>query len=350
MGDIYLIRHAEAEGNRYRRIHGWYDSNVTKNGLRQIEALGRRFDGVPLAAVYASGLCRTRRTAAVLAASRNLAVQDDLRFRKIGLGVWEDRPFGELSQEEPEQLRDFTDRPDRWRAEGAETFRECTDRFLAALRALAEAHTGESIAVVTHGMALRAALQALFPDHPAGHSDNTAVTHLTWDGTFHLDYSDDNSHLSEEISTLARQRWWRTSARGGDRNLWFLPFEGEIDWYLRLADDAVPVAPMAAIFFAMLGKEPVGLLQLDPQAGQEDGAGTVDYLGLAPKYRGQGLGAQLVGCAVSYYRGLGRETLRLNLPERYARAAHFLAEEGFRPAGAFLEKDLCVPCAEFPGE
>ena len=277
-------------------------------------------------------------------------MQDDLRFREIGLGVWEDRPFGELSQEEPEQLRDFTDRPDRWRAEGAETFRECTDRFLAALRALAEAHTGESIAVVTHGMALRAALQALFPDHPAGHSDNTAVTHLTWDGTFHLDYADDNSHLSEEISTLARQRWWRTSARGGDRNLWFLPFEGEIDWYLRLADDAVPVAPMAAIFFAMLGKEPVGLLQLDPQAGQEDGAGTVDYLGLAPKYRGQGLGAQLVGCAVSYYRGLGRETLRLNLPERYARAAHFLAEEGFRPAGAFLEKDLRVPCAEFPGE
>ena len=29
MTTIYLIRHAEAEGNLYRRIHGWYDSLIT---------------------------------------------------------------------------------------------------------------------------------------------------------------------------------------------------------------------------------------------------------------------------------------------------------------------------------
>ena len=34
MTTIYLIRHAEAEGNLYRRIHGWYDALITENGFR----------------------------------------------------------------------------------------------------------------------------------------------------------------------------------------------------------------------------------------------------------------------------------------------------------------------------
>ena len=33
MTTIYLIRHAEAEGNLHRRIHGWYDALVTDNGF-----------------------------------------------------------------------------------------------------------------------------------------------------------------------------------------------------------------------------------------------------------------------------------------------------------------------------
>ena len=43
MTTVYLVRHAEAEGNTYRRIHGQYNSLITQNGLRQIEALRARF-------------------------------------------------------------------------------------------------------------------------------------------------------------------------------------------------------------------------------------------------------------------------------------------------------------------
>ena len=38
MTTIYLIRHAEAEGNLYRRAHGWYNSTITDRGYRQIAA------------------------------------------------------------------------------------------------------------------------------------------------------------------------------------------------------------------------------------------------------------------------------------------------------------------------
>ena len=59
MTRIYIVRHAEAEGNLYRRIHGQYDSLVTPLGYRQIEALSRRFQDIPVDAVYSSDLYRT---------------------------------------------------------------------------------------------------------------------------------------------------------------------------------------------------------------------------------------------------------------------------------------------------
>ena len=38
MTTVYMVRHAEAEGNLYRRVHGWYNSLITDNGYRQIAA------------------------------------------------------------------------------------------------------------------------------------------------------------------------------------------------------------------------------------------------------------------------------------------------------------------------
>ena len=52
MTTIYLIRHAEAEGNLYRRAHGWYNSTITDRGYRQIAALTKRFTDTKFDAVY----------------------------------------------------------------------------------------------------------------------------------------------------------------------------------------------------------------------------------------------------------------------------------------------------------
>ena len=63
MTTVYFVRHAEAEGNTYRRMHGQYNSLITENGVRQIEALRARFEDIPVDACYASDLYRTCRTA-----------------------------------------------------------------------------------------------------------------------------------------------------------------------------------------------------------------------------------------------------------------------------------------------
>ena len=44
MTTIYLVRHAEAEGNLYRLVQGHFNGFITKRGYEQIRALRRRFE------------------------------------------------------------------------------------------------------------------------------------------------------------------------------------------------------------------------------------------------------------------------------------------------------------------
>ena len=55
----------------------------------------------------------------------------------------------------------FSRRLDLWRAEGAETAQQLVDRFVPALRRIAEAHDGGTVAVFSHGAALRIVLGVL---------------------------------------------------------------------------------------------------------------------------------------------------------------------------------------------
>ncbi len=224
MTDLYLIRHAEAEGNVFRRLQGQYDSMITANGMRQIAALAARFRDIPVDAVYSSDLTRTCTTAGALCAPKGLPLHRERRLREIGCGVWENTPFAEFARRDPKSSYDFSHHPTTWRAEGSEPFAVYTGRFLQALREIAERHAGQTVALFSHGMVLRGSLQTLFfpeDENAVQHCENTAVTHVIYEnGAFRLDYLNDDSHITPEISTVGRQKWWR----GGDHNdfnMWY---------------------------------------------------------------------------------------------------------------------------------
>lgn len=88
MTRIYLIRHAEAEGNLYRIAHGHEEGLITDyRGPRQIRALAQRFRDIPVDAVYASDLIRTQTTAQAISMPKGLPLHPDPAFREIGMGV-----------------------------------------------------------------------------------------------------------------------------------------------------------------------------------------------------------------------------------------------------------------------
>ena len=120
MTTIYLIRHAEADGNLYRRAHGWYDSVITDRGYRQIAALSKRFASTHFDAVYSSDRRRTMTTALSVYKTHGLPLVTTPRVREIGIGVWEDHPWAELERTDGEQLERFNTDAAHWHVAGGE--------------------------------------------------------------------------------------------------------------------------------------------------------------------------------------------------------------------------------------
>ena len=346
MTHIYLVRHAEAEGNLYRIAQGQGNSNLTDRGWRQVQALERRFADIQIDAVYASDLYRTCATASAIYKPKGLVLHRSRELREICVGVWEHRSWGEVYRRWPEEMEHFTNRPDLWRLEGAEDPLEARGRVLAAIRKIAAQHTGETVAVFSHGYVLRMLLSYLqgysleeLGRTPTG--DNTAVSLLEAEGdALRVVFRDDNSHLQ-----LLGEKGKRP--RGLEPGLWFAP--------LRLPEQAEVFCALASSLWqrsfdrtrlledggrretllGYLGEEPVGVLQLDAASGW------ISILGIRPDCRRRGFGVQLIGQAVQQTRAAGGGKIFAALPEN-GEARSFLEEYGFHPAtdGAFVEKNI----------
>lgn len=336
MTKIYLIRHAEAEGNLYRIAQGQDNSALTDRGWRQVRALERRFADVPIDAVYASDLYRTCATASAIYKPRGLPLYRRPELREICVGVWERRTWGEIYRRWPEEMRLFRQQPYSWRMEGAETAEELVGRVLNALRRIAAENEGKAVAVFCHGYAIRLALACLqdIPPERVGETptgDNTAVSLLEWEGgALRVVFRDDNSHL-KTAEFLAGEKVQKR-ANGLEPGLWYQP--------LALPEQEALLTELAGACFrpsllaeggtvlaAYRGEEPVGLLQMGPEAGQ------LALLCVREDCRSRGYGTQLIGQAVQRTRTQGGGTLWAALPAD-SQAGRFLTDQGFRPGGA----------------
>ena len=379
MTHIYLIRHGEAEGNIYRRAHGHYDGRITARGLRQVDALAERFKDIRLDALYSSDLSRTQATAGAITRYHDLELNLEPRLREVAMGNWEDIPWGDLSHEFPEQMEYFNNDPARWRIPGGESFGALRKRMRGIITDLAQKHPGQAIACVSHGMIIRSLVSELLGVQSeeidkVPHGDNTSVTLLEAEGgELRVVYYNDNSHLPEELSTFARQSWWREKGSHDSGNLRFEPLDPvkEDKLYAKLYGEtwrAVhgslegfsprPYVATAqrharqhpgAIVKALRGDEVVGVTELDIDRGTRENYGWISLCYVAEEYRRCRYGVQLLGHAVSVFRGLGRRTLRLTCFEGNHSAIAFYEEYGFKTIGKtpgvlgdllLMEKDL----------
>jgi len=370
MTKIYVIRHAEAEGNLYRIAQGQYDSLITDRGYQQVAALEKRFENIHVDAVYSSDLYRTCVTAGAVYIPRRLPLRRRKDLREICVGNWEQKTWGEIVRTDPEQMANFSLHLDRWQVEGAETPEQVRDRVLAAVREIAAENDGKTVAVFSHGCAIRILLATLqgyaisqVGETPLG--SNTAVSLLEADGAeLRVVFRDDVSHLTEEIT---RKRTGKRP-RPLDPGLYFEPVRlpEQWDWLLKLAAEAWADSGESRLLNqeVMLGENRltlagtldggtiVGLLQLDLEREADRKRGWISLCYIARDSRKQGYGVQLLGQAVQHFRPLGRETLCVALrPE----AERFFREYGFHPTGEtmadgrqVLEKDIAFhPLPDF---
>lgn len=296
---IYLVRHAEAEGNLFRVAHGQYNSTITPQGYRQLAFLRRRFRDIHLDAVYGSDLIRAQTTASALYISHGLTFRPMPLLREVCLGVWEQMTWAEIQRADREMYTNFNNRPHLWRVEGGETFSQVRARTLDGIRQIARENPGKVVAATSHGAALRTLLAALqgFSLEEMGrtpHGDNTAVSLLeVEDETIRVVYRDDVSHLPAEYSTFSNQSWHKSDA-ATEPGLWFRRYnQGQ-----------------EAVAEGMLEETAVGRIayRLEPDALR------VTEYQLSPDFRGRRFGVQLLGQAVRYAREQGKERLVMDCP------------------------------------
>lgn len=366
MTTIYLIRHAQADGNLYRRCQAWYDGLITPTGYQQIEALTQRFSNTHFDAVYSSDLFRTMTTAKSIYLSHNLPLHTDPRLREIGSGCWEDRPWGELLQTDRESLLAFWRCDPSWKVDGSETFREVQQRFDCAVRNIASAHPNQTVAIFAHGCIIRSTLAywlglPLEQIRQIAHGDNTSVSKLEYSNDkINVCWYNDISHLSGELAHAphpAAESDEATAAGIERASLYFrsLDLPNEQEAYLSARQNAWIFshgtlsgfdgktfldAALAcynhspnSVLTAMLAGRPAGILQMDFQAEADAGIGRIPFVYMEPEIRDHGLGVQLLGQAVSTYRSLGRRYLRLRCAPENEYAQHFYHKYGFYKVG-----------------
>lgn len=372
MTTVYLVRHAEAEGNVYRRCHGQYDSLLTERAWKQLPCLAERFEPVPLTAVYASDLYRARTTAKAIADAKGMQVRIRPILREIDMGEWEDCTWAELPLRDPEKYHEWQAAPHICVVPGGESVIGSGERMLTGVREIIKAHEGEEIAVVTHGSAIRGALCIAHGYAPEqlgeiGWGDNTCVAKLVFseDGSVDVVYMNDASHLPQELSTFASIGWKDVKGAPASPQIWFkaVDLESESDRAALLGfakqkyesaygnangldaenyiEDTRQMQAVSerAVTFGMIGESPVALVRLNTCDKSAPDTGMVGSFVIAEKYRGCGLSQQIIGQAISVYRALGRDFLCAYVAEHNERARAFYDKFGFTRQGE-MENEL----------
>lgn len=204
MTEFILIRHGETDWNRELRFQGQVDVPLNASGHEQARRVAQRLALEPLRHLVSSDLLRARQTAAPVSAHplqpAPLATELDAALREQNFGVVDGMRVADIKVQHAAAWAQWIRFEADYAFEGGESTRAFHARVLAALRALAQRHPGQTLAVVTHGgvldMVYRTALglplsgprQSQIPNAGINRVrvEGEAIEILSWADTRHL--------------------------------------------------------------------------------------------------------------------------------------------------------------------
>lgn len=152
MTELLLIRHGETDWNRELRFQGQLDVSLNATGLEQAQRVAQRLAQESLHGLVSSDLQRALQTARAVAAQvTQLDPVLEAALREQHFGVVEGLRVPEIKARYPEAWARWVRFEADYAFDGGESTLAFHGRVLAALRALAQRHPGQRLAVVTHG-------------------------------------------------------------------------------------------------------------------------------------------------------------------------------------------------------
>lgn len=207
MTRVLLIRHGETAWNRDGRWQGHCDVPLSPEGHEQAARLAAylRRQSPGIRTVYSSDLRRALETARAVAAELAAELRETPTWREIDVGRWSGLLRSDIEKQYADDWQRIAAGEDLPRG-GGETFSAFSERIVHTLNALRDRHAGETVAVVTHGGAIRAALLHVLGLpwsrlREVASIGNTAVNELAWDGSA---WFPGRRNLMAHLSAVAR--------------------------------------------------------------------------------------------------------------------------------------------------
>lgn len=207
---LFLIRHAESEGNLKRICLGHTDLGLTERGREQARKTAEALKNIEIDAVYSSDLLRAAQTAEPHAELRKLAVKKISDLRELYFGEWENRYVDYLTERWAEMFTvGWRKHFGTFTAPGGESVVHCAERAEKALLDIAKAHIGGAVIVVSHAALIRALWGRISGKAPSEYADfvpfpsNASYSVVTFDGERlnPISYSNDE-HMGELATGL----------------------------------------------------------------------------------------------------------------------------------------------------
>ena len=161
---IYITRHSLTTWNEEKRLQGWKNSDLTKQGLEDAKRLGNYLKNQSFDGIYSSPLKRAKETAQLIFPNKTI-IEDD-RLKEMNFGDYEGKFIDELKKEKDyytlwnEPQGDFS-------IKNGETYQEVVDRVLDFIEEKYKENK-KCIFITIHGM-LFTVLNGLFLNLPIEH-------------------------------------------------------------------------------------------------------------------------------------------------------------------------------------
>ncbi|MDP3968511.1 MAG: histidine phosphatase family protein [Nocardioides sp.] len=178
---VVLLRHGRTAWNLAGRAQGQTDVPLDEVGHAQAAAAAVAVAALEPDVLVTSDLVRAAGTAAYLEKATGLTARHDPRLREIHWGVREGSTLEEFRAAAPEAYAAWEGSGRLARIPGGESEDEVAARVRAAVRESVDAlGAGETLVLVSHGAALKAAVATLLGWDDAGPLRLRATGNCTW--------------------------------------------------------------------------------------------------------------------------------------------------------------------------
>lgn len=201
MTTLIIVRHGHTALNNGDRFRGRTNTPLDDQGLREAEvtakAIAQRWK---LSAVYTSSVSRAHVTGEIIGKPFGLPAIDEPGILDMDYGEWTGLTFEEAQAHSPKDYEICMGRPSAFRPPKGESFEELRARSVAAVKAIAQKHPDQAVAIVTHNVVNRVILLGFLETTTdlfwRMHQGTCAINVLEYDGKgYGIELINDTSHI-----------------------------------------------------------------------------------------------------------------------------------------------------------